>query len=71
MPQRFELTEQMAGSIGGIPFAVALARDKRLVGFAATVDADGLLETVDDVKQAASRFRARLDAFEKRRKDGG
>jgi hypothetical protein len=69
MPQRFELTELSTGTIGGLPFAVAYARGKRMVGFVATIDGDGLLETGDDCRRAAARFLERLDVHEKRRKD--
>lgn len=61
MPQRFELMELTTGNIGGIPFAVALARGGRMVGFAATIDGDGLMETRDDCLDAARLHLRRLD----------
>ena len=59
MPQRIELTELAGGYVAGAPFVVALARGKRLVAFVATLDADGLIETVDDCRRAAEEFQRR------------
>jgi hypothetical protein len=62
MPQRFELTELSTGYIGGVPVAVAVARDKRVVGFAATTDGDGLMESREECLAAARMYLRRLDA---------
>lgn len=61
MPQRFEMTELATGYIGGIPVAIAVARDKRVVGFAGTIDGDGLMETREDCLALARSYLRRLD----------
>jgi hypothetical protein len=61
MPQRFELTELSTGHIGGVPVAIAVARDKRVVGFVASFDGDGLMETREDCLNAARSHLRRLD----------
>lgn len=61
MPQRVELTELSAGYVRGVPFAVAVARDKRLVAFVGVDDSDGLLETKEDCLAACRMYLRRLD----------
>jgi hypothetical protein len=71
MPQRVELTELTSGYIGGVPFAVAIARDRRLVGFAGTIDGDGFMDEMEDVMGAARTYLRRLDKKAQRAEDAG
>ena len=61
MPQRVELTEQTGGQIGGLPFWVAVARDKRLVAFVGTIDGDGLLDTMEEVQAVGRAYLRKVD----------
>jgi hypothetical protein len=64
MPQRFELTELVPFTIGGIPAVMAKIRGGHGVGFAATYDGDGLLETEEDCMRMARQWQRRLDKKE-------
>ncbi len=61
MPHRIELTEAQSVEIGGVPVAVGLARGCRVVLFVAADDGSGLIESADDCRRAASRYRAKVD----------
>lgn len=61
MPQRFMLRELEVGHIGGVPFVVAHARGGQAIGFVATADGDGLMESAEDCRQFAQRLRERID----------
>lgn len=56
MPARLDLRESETVEIGGVPVAVGLARGRKCVLYVATYDADGLIESPDDVKRAATRL---------------
>lgn len=71
MPQRITLREGESGSIGGIPFTVARARDKTLVAYVASYDADGLMESTADTKRAALDLQKRIDAARARGETSG
>lgn len=72
MPQRFELTELSAGILSG-PVAIAYARGGRVIGYAATVDADGLQEGPEECLAAAKQWRRRhrLDNVGEQAEDSG
>lgn len=61
MPQRFEITEGVPFTIGGIPVVMPKLRGGHAVGFAGTIDGDGLLETEEDCVRAARMWQRRLD----------
>lgn len=61
MASRHELHEGGCIEIMGVTVVPVIARGKRLVLAVGGCDADGLLESAEDVKQAASRWRRKLD----------
>jgi hypothetical protein len=71
MPQRFEITELSPFNIGGIPVVLAKIRGGHGVGFAATIDGDGLLETEEDCMRAARMWQRRLDKIPPPASDSG
>jgi hypothetical protein len=68
MATRHEYRELQGVEIRGVPVVLAFARDRRAVLFIGGFDADGLLETMDDVKAVAQGFLSRLDALPSKRK---
>jgi hypothetical protein len=61
MPQRFDFNELVPFTIGDIPVVAAKMRGGHGVGFAATIDGDGLMETEEDCMRAASTYLRQLD----------
>lgn len=61
MPTRLERREGELCHIMGVPVGVSIARGGRVVFAIGGIDSDGLLESDDDVKRAATRWRGKLD----------
>jgi hypothetical protein len=71
MPARFEKREGELCHIMGVPVGVAIARGGRVVFAVGVVDGDGLLESDDDIRRAANRWRGKLDIPPEIGKDSG
>lgn len=71
MATRHEYRELQGVEIGGVPVVVAHARGGRAVLFIGGFDGDVLLETLDDVKAKALRWRISLDKSANPGKDSG
>lgn len=61
MASRHELQELGGVEIMGVPIVPVIARGRRVVFAVGGYDADGLLETMEDVKRVAARWRGKLD----------
>jgi len=61
MPTLITRREGETLEIGGIPVAVAIARDKSVTLVIAGYDADGLLEGHGDVKRRGIAYRAEVE----------
>jgi hypothetical protein len=74
MAVRIERNELGVFYVGGIPCALSIGRGRRAVIAMAGYDADGLLESADDVLRAARHWqsiRPKLDKGGVSRKDDG
>jgi hypothetical protein len=68
---RIDLHEGHGGELGNVPFEILFARDKHVIIQYAGCDSDGLVETPEDVRAAALRFRRALDNRQRSGKDTG
>lgn len=71
MPRRIELREGELCEVAGVPVGVSVARGGRVVLAVGCYDCDGLLESDEDVRRTATRWRGKLDIQPDLSKDSG